>query len=514
MNLVDIIERNGRFYTNDTAYIEVRPLTGVRKEISWGRLSDRVNRLANGLIDRGIEKGDKVFIFGRNSINWLEAYFAVMAAGAWAVPLNFRFKDSDLIYCANVAEPKAVIADEEFAERIKNLRLEFKTTEFYICIGESDAMEDIETVIEKSSNKRPDVFLNDDDECALYFTSGTTGAPKPVLHLHKNMMFVAINEVASEHWDHYDCLLMLPPFYHLAIGHLLGCTIAAGRAVILTEKISPRYIFECVSKEKVTLCFLLVPWVLDILEALDKGELRIDEYDFENWRTLYMGAQPIPSSLVTRWRKYFPSMAFDNVYGLSESAGPHTTHLGYGNEERIGSIGKPGLLADVRIVDENGMAVPKGEVGEIVVKGWGVMKEYYKNPDLTSETIRDGWLLTGDLGRMDSENFIYLVDRKKDLVISGGENVYPVEVEDVLQGHSKIRDVAVIGTPDARLGEIVTAVIDPVPGSGLTEDEILSYCDENLPRYKRPRRVIFDNVPRNPAGKLEKPKLRKKWAAK
>lgn len=514
MNLVDIIDRNGRFYTDDTAYIEVRPVSKARKEITWGRFSERVNRLANALIDRGINKGDKVFILGMNSINWLEAYFGVMSTGAWVVPLNYRFTDSDLIYCAQIAEPKAFIMDEQFAERIDALSPKLSTVKNYICIGEFKKMECFEDIIGNASPIRPAIELKDDDECALYFTSGTTGAPKPVLHLHKNMMFVAINEVASEHWDHYDCLLMLPPFYHLAIGHLLGCTIAAGRAVLLTERVSPQYMLESISKEKITLVFLLVPWVIDILESFDTGKLNKADYDLSAWHTLYMGAQPIPPSLIVRWKEYFPDMMFDNTYGLSESAGPHTTHLGMGNEDRSGSIGKPGLLADVRIVDEEGNDVPKGEVGEIIVKGWGVMKEYYRNPELTAGTIRNGWLYTGDLGRMDDENFIYLVDRKKDLVISGGENVYPVEVEEILQRNSKVRDVAVIGIPDDRLGEIVTAVIESVPDSVLTEDEIKAYCEENLPRYKRPRRIIFDNVPRNLSGKLEKPKLRKKWAAK
>jgi long-chain acyl-CoA synthetase len=511
MNLVNIIQRNGRYYSNDTAFIEVRPVSNARKAVTWGQFSERVNRLANALTDRGVNKGDKVLIFGKNSINWLEAYFGVMSAGAWAVPLNFRFTDKDLEFCASVAEPIAFIMEEEYAERIHALRSRLPTVKEYICMGTFQEMVSMEKLMEAASPAPPKVDIEDDDECALYFTSGTTGAPKPVLHLHRNMICVAINEMAREHWDHRDCLLMLPPFYHLAIGHLLGCMLVAGRAVLLTEQINPQYIFENVSREQVTLAFLLVPWIIDILEALDTGKLNKDDYDLSTWRLLYMGAQPIPPSLVQRWKEYFPQMQSDITYGLSETAGPHTLGLGMGNEEKTGSIGKPGPLWDVRIVNDRGEDVPQGEVGEIVVKGCGVMKEYYKNPELTAETIRDGWLHTGDLGRMDEEGFIYLVDRKKDLVISGGENVYPVEVEETIQRHPKVRDVAVIGTPDDRLGEIVTAVVEPVPDSVLTEEEVNSYCEKNLPRYKRPRRIIFDMVPRSPTGKLEKPKLREKW---
>jgi long-chain acyl-CoA synthetase len=308
-----------------------------------------------------------------------------------------------------------------------------------------------------------------------------------------------------------ESLLMLPPFYHLAIGHVLGCMLAGGRAILLTETITPQYIFENISEERVSIVFLLVPWALDILEALDKGELRKEDYDLGCWRLMFMGAQPIPPNLIERWKQYFPEMKFDNTYGLSESAGPGTIHLGIGNERKIGAIGKPGLLWDARIVNDKGEDVRQGEVGELIVKGAGVMKEYYKNPELTAEVIRDGWLYTRDLARMDEEGFIYLVDRKKDLVISGGENIYPVEVEEVIQRHPKVRDVAVIGTPDERLGEVVTAIIELKAGEVLTEGEMKSFCEQNLPRYKRPRRIIFDSVPRSSTGKIEKPKLREKY---
>jgi acyl-CoA synthetase (AMP-forming)/AMP-acid ligase II len=204
-------------------------------------------------------------------------------------------------------------------------------------------------------------------------------------------------------------------------------------------------------------------------------------------------------------------MQFHNTYGLSESSGPGTIHNLIADESKIGAIGRPGLLWDARIIDEQGEDVPRGSIGEIVVKGMGVMKEYYKNPDLTAKTIINGWLRTGDLAKMDEDGYIYLVDRAKDLVISGGENIYPVEVEEVIQKHPKVRDVAVIGSPHERLGEIVTAVIDPVGGETLSEAEMMLYCDENLPRYKRPRKIIFGTVPRSPTGKIEKPKLRERY---
>ncbi|MFC1902434.1 class I adenylate-forming enzyme family protein, partial [Chloroflexota bacterium] len=220
------------------------------------------------------------------------------------------------------------------------------------------------------------------------------------------------------------------------------------------------------------------------------------------------GAQPVPPNLVRHWKKYYPDMQFDNNYGLTESTGPGCVHLGVENERKLGANGKPGFNWEVRIVDETGKDVPQGEVGELIVRGNGVMKEYYKNPERTKEAIRNGWLYTGDMARMDSEDFIYLVDRKKDVIITGGENIYPVEVEEVIRNHTKVYDVALIGIPDERLGEIAAAVIEPKPDQSLAEDEIRTFCEQNLPRYRQPRRIIFDKIPRNPTGKL-----RQKYAA-
>jgi acyl-CoA synthetase (AMP-forming)/AMP-acid ligase II len=246
---------------------------------------------------------------------------------------------------------------------------------------------------------------------------------------------------------------------------------------------------------------------------MDRGELRKEDYDLSCWRLMHIGAQPVPPSLVHRWKKYFPNMQYDTNYGLGEASGPGCVHLGIENERKVGAIGKAGFNWETRIVKDNGEDVARGKVGELIVKGCGVMKEYYKNPAKTAETIRDGWLYTGDMARMDNDGFIYLVDRKKDTIITGGENIYPAEVEEILHGHPKIYDVAVIGIPDERLGEIALAIIAPKPGEGLTEAEVFEFCEQNMAKYNRPRRIIFDKVPRNPTGKIEKPKLRQKFSS-
>jgi long-chain acyl-CoA synthetase len=509
MNLMEMMAKNARMYPADTALVEIRPGANLTKRITWAQFYERMNRLANGLLHRGIGRGDKVHILGKNSINWLEAFFAGIATGAWVVPLNFRFTDDDIRYCADVAKPSAFIVEADYASRITAMRDHLAGVRVCICMDSSHhGMEQMDEVMAKASPQPPGIRLDYWDECALYFTSGTTGAPKPVLHRHMMLVGNAINEATNEGWSHERSLLMMAPLYHLAIGHLLGCMLVGGKGVLLVDKIIPRYIFEAVAAERITTVFLLVPWAQDILAALAKGELKKEDYDLSSWNLMYMGAQPIPPPLIWKWKEHFPGMAYDTTYALSEGGGPGITHLGQENERKIGAIGKPGLLWDVRIVDENGSDLPVDTVGEIIVRGPGVMKEYYKNPKLTAATFKEGWLYTGDLGKIDDEGFIYILDRKKDLVISGGENVYPVEVEAIILKHPDVLDVAVIGTPDERLGEVVTAVIQVLPGSSLREEDISYFCERNLPRYKRPRRIYFGQVPRNPSGKIEKPKLR------
>ena len=259
--------------------------------------------------------------------------------------------------------------------------------------------------------------------------------------------------------------------------------------------------------------WLLVPWAQDILDAIDRGDVDLKEFDLSRWRLMHIGAQPVPPSLIQRWKKVFPHHQYDTNYGLSESIGPGCVHLGVDNVHKVGAIGKPGYKWKTKIVSPVGAEVERGDVGELAVHGDGVMLCYYKNEEATNEVLRDGWLFTGDMARMDEDGFIYLVDRKKDVVISGGENLYPVQIEDFLRGFDKIKDVAVIGLPDARLGEIAVAIIEIKEGEVCTAEEINAFCLD-MPRYKRPKKIFFDKVPRNPTGKIEKPVLREKYCGK
>jgi acyl-CoA synthetase (AMP-forming)/AMP-acid ligase II len=291
--------------------------------------------------------------------------------------------------------------------------------------------------------------------------------------------------------------------------HWFGNFLVGAKAVIM-KGVEPRRIMEVISEERITVVWLLVPWALDILFAVENKDILLEEYTLDQWRLMHIGAQPVPPSLIRQWKKVFPHHQYDTNYGLTESTGPGCIHLGIEHEDKIGAIGLPGFDWEARIVDGKLNAVEPGAIGELIVKGPGVMKEYYRNPGATREAIVDGWLLTGDMARQDPEGFIWLVDRKKDIIITGGENIYPADIEDFLQAHPKIQDVGVIGLPSLRLGEITAAIIRVKPGQKLTVEEVNEYC-ENLPRYKRPRRIIFGEVPRNPTGKIEKPRLRQKY---
>jgi len=513
MTITEMLARNARMYRREIALIELKPSTGQRKVITWEEFDNRANRIANALMAMGIRKSDKVIHLMMNSVNWLEAYFGIIRTGAWAVPLNFRFTSKDILYCASIAEAKAMITGEEFTERVEAIRSSLPAIQNYIFAGINvpQGMLPLEEMIAGASSQPPEVALNDADPCGLYFTSGTTGDPKPILLTHKNMECAAITENRHHYQNHDDNFILIPPLYHAgAKMHWFGSLIVGGRATILTE-FNPKNLFEAVHSEKGTVVWLLVPWAQDVLTAIESGELRLKDYDLSGWRLMHIGAQPVPPSLVKKWKQHFPRMQYDTNYGLTESSGPGCVHLGIENEYKVGAIGKAGFNWEVRIVDEYGEDVPQGDVGELVVQGNGVMKEYYKNPTKTAEAIRDGWLYTGDLAKVDEDGFIYLVDRKKDIINVGGEKIFPVEVEEVLQSHPKVYDAGVIGLPDERLGEIVATVIDPKPGVTLTETEVAAFCEQNLPRYKRPRRIIFDKVPRSPTGKIEKPKLRQKY---
>jgi acyl-CoA synthetase (AMP-forming)/AMP-acid ligase II len=494
--------------------IENNPAGEYRLEMTWRVFDEKANRMANFLLKRGIKKGDKVAILLMNCLEWLPIYFGILKSGAVAVPLNFRYTAEEIKYCLELSDTMTLIFGPEFIGRVETIYDQIPKVKTLLFAGENrpSFAENYDRLAANSSSEGPQVVLSDDDDAAVYFSSGTTGFPKAILHTHRSLMSACYTEQNHHGQTRDDNFLCIPPLYHTgAKMHWFGSLLSGSKAVLL-RGVKPEWILKTISEEKITIAWLLVPWAQDILDAIESGKVKLENYELSQWRLMHIGAQPVPPSLIRRWKNYFPNHLYDTNYGLSESIGPGCVHLGIENIYKVGAIGIPGYQWEVQITDENGCPVSQGQVGELRVKGPGVMKCYYNDPEATAVALKDGWLLTGDVARMDEDGFIYLVDRKKDVIISGGENIYPVQIEDFLRAHTSIKDVAVIGLPDPRLGEITAAIIELKPGSICTEEDIGVFCAP-MPRYKRPRRIIFDKVPRNPTGKIEKPRLREKYGA-
>ena len=538
MPITELLERNAREYTNDTALVELNPaITEVRRvtwreyelmepnpkapyrrEITWGVFNEKANRFANLLLSRGIKKDDKVGILLMNCLEWLPIYFGILKTGAIAVPLNFRYDADEIEYCVDLADVDILVFGPEFIGRVEEIAEKISKNRLLFYVGENcpSFAEDYNEMVANSSSVSPDIKITDEDYGAIYFSSGTTGFPKAILHKHESLVHSAKVEQAHHGQTKDDVFLCIPPLYHTgAKMHWFGSLQSGGKAVLL-KGTKPEDILSAVSTEKCTIVWLLVPWAQDLLIALESGKLNKDDYELDQWRLMHIGAQPVPASLITRWKAMFPNHDYDTNYGLSESIGPGCVHLGIENIDHVGAIGVPGYGWECKIVDENGQIVDKSDsisVGELCVKGPGVMTCYYKNEEATNECLKDGWLYTGDMAKYDEDGFIWLVDRKKDVIISGGENIYPVQIESFIMKNRKVQDVAVIGIGDERLGEISCAIIQLKEGEECTEDEMNSFCLE-LPRYKRPRKIIFAEVPRNATGKIEKPRLREIYGAK
>lgn len=522
MLITEILSSNARRYGQETALIERDPARHLRRQITWEAFDRQANQVANALIRRGIRKGDKVVLLMMNSLEWLPVYFGILRTGAWVAPLNFRFDANDIEYCTTLAEARAFIFGEEFIERIDRVKNVIDSTvETYVYVGPEEKRpayaESYGKFLEKADVNDPGVQIDGSDSAGLYFTSGTTGRPKGVHLTHRNLAFACEVENQHHRQTHEDNFLCIPPLYHTgAKMHWFGNLLVGAKAVIL-KGFQPREILEAVSEEKVTIVWLLVPWAHDILIAIEEHKIRLEDYRLDQWRLMHIGAQPVPPALIQKWKTVFPHHDYDTNYGLTECTGPGCVHLGTENIHKVGSIGVPGSGWECVIVDLNALfgekkivAAAPGVSGELAVRGDGVMKEYYKNPEATRSTLQDGWLLTGDIARRDGDGFIWLVDRAKDVIITGGENIFPVEIESFIMSHPKVQDAAVIGYPDERLGEIALAVVKPKPSQTMTEAELMEFC-KGLPRYTRPRMVIFADVPRSPTGKIEKPKLRKKY---
>lgn len=519
MNYANYARLHARHLPDKICLIERTPSTGLRRTLTWRVFNEEINRTANYLSkELGIRDGDFVMHLQNNSLEWLITYYAIIKLGAVVVPLNFRFVGADIQYAADVCHPKLFILGQEFLPVVSPIKENLESVEAYICVGGKtpEGMIDYkETVAVYGDLSEALVEVEADHDLAMMFTSGTTGKPKAVLHTHGSLNNTAIGNGMSYFVEKNDNYVFFLPLYHSGTLFLWAPFYATGATgTLLREFRDPKWIIEAMAEEKGTDILVVVPVAVALLNALKKGDIRLADYDLSRWKYLEIGAQPVPYEVMKGLVENFAA-GVSNIYGITEGGGGGLFNL-YPEDvlRKPGSIGKPTFGIEGKIVDFEGKELPPEEVGELVFKTNRMMKGYFNNPEMTAQTLKDGWLYTGDLLKTDEEGFFYIVDRKKDMITSGGENIFPVEIEDALMEHPKIDDVACIGYPDERLVEAVLAIVQLKQGESMTEEEVIAFAKAKIAIYKVPRKVIFDAVMRNPTGKLMKPQMREKYTGR
>jgi len=515
MNFAYYLQINSQKYPDKISLIERFPAKQQRRSLSWADFNSEVNKVSNYLKKQlGIQAGDRVLHLFNNSIEWITTYFGIIKIGAIVVPLNFRFIESDIQYAGRIAEPSAFLFGTEFLDRVLNVRKDLKTVRNFIVSGEEipQGMVPFSEITNSNDDSEAMIDRQDEDHLAVMFTSGTTGNAKPVVHTHGSLNATAVGNGLSFPMTPEDNYLIVLPLYHSGSLFLWFPYYASGATgTLIREYRDPKWILEAIEQEKATSLLAVVPMCVDLINRINGEEIDLRQYDLSSWKNLSTGAQPVPPNIFSSLMDLLPCQ-ITHTYGVTEGGGGATWCI-YHHEilKKPGSIGKPNFGVEGRIIDDQGKDVPMGDVGEIVIKTPRLMKEYYGNKALTQESVRNEFFHTGDLARMDQDGCYYIVDRMKDMITSGGENIYPVEIEDVLHQHPEIDDAAVIGYPDKRFVEIVMAVIQVKQGAALSEEDVVTFCKSKLALYKIPRKVVFDNVPRNPTGKVLKKDLRERF---
>lgn len=507
MNVGDWITKRSILSPNKTAIIF------EERKIKYSELNERINRLANALINWGIKKGDRVAALLYNCPEFLEVYFALAKIGAIFVTLNFRLAGPEIQYMITDSESSFLIFDKHFSEMIEsvcsNLSIDQKN---YVSLGNSGQTwtTEYEKFIEESPAKEPGIKeeVRLEDPQMIMYTSGTTGIPKGALLSHQKTFYNTFNAVLYFDITSKDIMLVTMPLFHSGGLNIASVPILyTGGTAVIQKSFDPKQALSLIEKHRITLA-MMVPTMINFM--LKQGS--IDNYDLSSMKTLMVGGEPISLSLIKAYQDR--NIPIRQVFGQTETS----IQLWLSEEDairKIGSVGKPVFHADVRVVDKSGKDVVLGEVGEIVLNGPTQMLGYWNDPKLTAETIKDGWLHTGDLATVDEEGFVYMVDREKDMYISGGENVYPAEIERVLGENPKILEVAIIGVPDKKWGEVGKALIVLKDEEKMTEEDVFEFLRGKLAKYKIPKYAEFTNeFPKTGSGKIRKTELREKYGHK
>lgn len=514
MNIGDLLVRNANKFPHKTAVV------AETRSFSFRELNARVNRLANSLLDSGLRKGDRIGVLLHNGHPFLELYFASAKTGAIFCPYNNHFKQSELKDILDYSTPRYLFVDRDFAEMVSSLKPELKSVEKVICLEKTSLsfMEDYEALIGRGHGKEPSTKVLEDDVLSIIFTGGTTGKPKGAMRTHRHLMSNAVAGVIELKVDYDERVLITFPMYHVACeDNIVRHSFMPNTFYIRREgAFKPEEVLAYISKERITRCQFVPTMIHSLIQVPN-----VDKYDLSSLRLILYAASVMPVELLKKALAIF-SCGFAQLYGQTES-GPLTTvlkpedHVLDGSPKtlaRLASCGRPVVNYEIRVVDKEDHDVPVGEVGEIIGRSEAMMIGYWQMPEQTAKKLRNGWLHTGDLGRTDEDGYVYMVERKDDLIISGGVNVYPREIEEVLYGHPAVSEASVIGLPDEHWGEVVKAVIVPKHGAQVTEKEIIEFCGKNLAGFKKPKTVDFwTELPKSPQGKILKKDIRKHYAS-
>lgn len=501
------IPRKGAMLYGDKAAIIFE---GTR--ITYRELDERVSRLANVLIGLGAKRGGRVSILADNSHKFMEVYLAVAKAGLSVTPLNTRLSDKELTHIVNDCEATAFFAGDGYEERSLGLKRELKNISHWISLDKkAEGFMFYEDLLKDVSAVDPMVEVNEDEMAVLMYTGGTTGLPKGVMLSHGNIIACSYAEVLSFSITSKDTLCYMLPLFHIAFWPVISHLMVGGTSVIL-RRADIGEILKAIEDYKCTFTVMLptlLTWLLD--------DPRLEQFDLSSLRFIMYAGSPMPLEVLKKCIHKFGNI-FNAGYGLTEAAPGVTNLLSEDHclegpkSKLLGSCGRPALFVDVMIVDDDDVPLKPGEIGEIVVRGKNIMKGYWKNPDLTATTLRGGWLHTGDVGMMDEDGYLFLSDRKADMIITGGENVYPKETEDALYEHPAVMECAVVSSPDERWGEKVKAVVVVKPDMPVTEEELINHCKTRLAGYKCPKGVEFwSELPKTPIGKILRRDIKKKF---
>lgn len=472
------------------------------RQITYQELNARVNQLAHGFLHSGMDNHSRIAIFMHNSVELVEIYCALAKAGIVGIPLNVRLTVPELCYMIEHSDATTLILGEEFKSTLNQLRPRLKKVEHFITVGND--------LHHNQSSQEPDISVKPDDESFIIYTSGTTGKPKGVVLTHNNHMWNTINYTIAYPMEASDVELALTPMFHSSTLGRIFTYIFTGATFITSKRFDPLQAMELIRTHKVTSITQTPTMYAALLNLKAK-----DSYHTETVKRVVTGAAPVSPDMKGEIAQMFPHAGMFDLYGLTEASPGLTILKPSDPPDKIASVGKPMMSVEVKIVGDDGKKLPSGKTGDIVCRGPNVMKGYYNDAASTQEVLRDGWLYTGDLGMVDGDGYLYLTGRKKELIISGGENIYPAEIEALLQQHPSILEAAVIGVPDEYWGESVKAIVVTKPGKIIDEQEVIDYCKSRLASYKKPTSVAFiDALPKNAAGKVMKDELLKRYPSR